>query len=93
MTFMPEMIRSWIAVLVLALAAPSAIAASAASPAAAQSAIRDTEIEEILHEGGPAPATPRLRGAIMAVVKNPFAGAFVAEPAAANSVSELYDLY
>ena len=33
---MPEMIRSWIAVLVLALAAPSAIAASAASPADTQ---------------------------------------------------------
>ncbi len=31
-------------------------------------------IDEILHEGGPPPATPRLRGAIMAVVKNPFAG-------------------
>ena len=37
------------------------------------------QIEEILHEGGPAPAMPRLRGAIMAVVKNPFAGAFVAD--------------
>lgn len=33
-------------------------------------------IEEIFHEGGPAPATPRLRGAIMAVVSNPFAGAY-----------------
>jgi hypothetical protein len=31
-------------------------------------------IEEIAHDGGPAPASPRLRGAIMAVVKNPFAG-------------------
>ncbi|MDP4033090.1 MAG: amino acid synthesis family protein [Pseudorhodobacter sp.] len=33
-------------------------------------------IEEIFHEGGPAPATPRMRGAIMAVVANPFAGAY-----------------
>lgn len=36
-------------------------------------------IEEILHEGGPAPAVPRLRGAILAVVSNPFAGAYVAD--------------
>ncbi|HEX9859177.1 MAG TPA: amino acid synthesis family protein [Paracoccaceae bacterium] len=34
-------------------------------------------IEEIHHEGGPAPDTPRLRGAIMAVVRNPFAGRYV----------------
>ena len=34
------------------------------------------QIEEILHEGGPAPATPRLKAAIMAVVKNPFAGVY-----------------
>lgn len=34
------------------------------------------QIEEILHEGGPAPATPRIKGAIMAVVKNPFAGVY-----------------
>lgn len=34
-------------------------------------------IEEIHHEGGPTAATPRLRGAIMAVVRNPFAGAYV----------------
>ncbi len=33
-------------------------------------------IEDILHEGGPAPAIPRQRGAIMAVCKNPFAGRF-----------------
>jgi len=37
------------------------------------------QIEDILHEGGPAPAQPRLRGAIMAVVANPFAGRFVAQ--------------
>lgn len=36
-------------------------------------------IEEIADEGGPPPATPRLRGAIMAVVKNPFAGRYVPE--------------
>ena len=36
-------------------------------------------IEDILHEGGPAPATPYVRGAIMAVVANPFAGRFVAD--------------
>ena len=33
-------------------------------------------IEDILHEGGPAPATPRQRGAIIAVCRNPFAGRF-----------------
>ncbi len=36
-------------------------------------------IEEIHHEGGPVAAVPRLRGAIMAVVKNPFAGTHVAD--------------
>lgn len=36
-------------------------------------------VEEITHDGGPAPATPRLRGAIMALVANPFAGRFVAD--------------
>ncbi|MES2664670.1 MAG: amino acid synthesis family protein [Pseudomonadota bacterium] len=36
-------------------------------------------IEEITHDGGPAPATPRLRGAIMALVANPYSGRFVAE--------------
>ncbi|NJM83362.1 MAG: amino acid synthesis family protein [Tabrizicola sp.] len=33
------------------------------------------QIEEIRHEGGPA-APPRLRGAVLAVVGNPFAGAY-----------------
>jgi len=33
--------------------------------------------EEILHEGGPAPAEPRRRAAAMALVKNPFAGKYV----------------
>lgn len=36
-------------------------------------------IEDILHEGGPAPAIPYRRGAIMAVVANPFAGRHVAD--------------
>lgn len=40
-------------------------------------------IDEIHHEGGPSPAFPRLRGAIMAVVKNPFAGAWFADLQAA----------
>jgi len=34
------------------------------------------QIEEIFHEGGPAPATPLRRGAICAVISNPFAGAY-----------------
>ena len=33
-------------------------------------------VEEIHHDNGPAPAQPRLRGAIMALVKNPFAGGY-----------------
>ncbi|MDQ1846998.1 amino acid synthesis family protein [Gemmobacter fulvus] len=37
------------------------------------------QIEEIHHDGGPAPAQPRLRGAVMAVVKNPFAGRYEPE--------------
>jgi hypothetical protein len=35
--------------------------------------------EEILHEGGPAPVTPRRRGAALALVKNPYAGRYAAE--------------
>jgi hypothetical protein len=38
-----------------------------------------TMVEEIRHENGPPPATPRVRGAILAVVKNPFAGGYHAE--------------
>ena len=34
--------------------------------------------EEIIHEGGPAPAVPRRRAAAMALVGNPFAGRYVA---------------
>ena len=36
-------------------------------------------VEEIIHEGGPPPAAPRRRGAAMALVRNPFAGRYVAE--------------
>ncbi|WP_102106817.1 amino acid synthesis family protein [Oceaniglobus roseus] len=36
-----------------------------------------TSVEEIFHEFGPAPATPLKRGAIMAVIANPFAGKYV----------------
>ncbi len=34
-------------------------------------------LEEIFHEGGPAAATPRKRGAIVTVIENPFAGRYV----------------
>lgn len=33
--------------------------------------------EEIFHEGGPVAGTPHRRGAIVAVIKNPFAGRYV----------------
>lgn len=32
------------------------------------------QVEEIRHEGGPVAAVPRVRGAMVAVVRNPFAG-------------------
>ncbi|WP_048645211.1 amino acid synthesis family protein [Nitratireductor soli] len=35
--------------------------------------------EEIIHEGGPARAAPRRKAAVMALVKNPFAGRYVEE--------------
>jgi hypothetical protein len=35
-----------------------------------------TELEEILHEGGPAPARTLLRGSVAAVITNPFAGRY-----------------
>ena len=35
--------------------------------------------EEILHDGGPAPETPRRRAAAFAIVKNPFAGRYAEE--------------
>lgn len=37
------------------------------------------EIEEVFHENGPAPAVPLKRGAILAVIANPFAGRYVAD--------------
>lgn len=36
-----------------------------------------TIVEEIFHEGGPAPATPLRRAAALAVIQNPFAGGYV----------------
>jgi Amino acid synthesis len=36
-----------------------------------------TVVEEIFHEGGPAPATPLRRAAALAVIHNPFAGSYV----------------
>ena len=40
--------------------------------------IRKTQLflETIYHEGGPAPQTPRMRAAMVAVVSNPFAGKY-----------------
>jgi hypothetical protein len=34
-------------------------------------------VEEIFHEGGPVAAVPQRRGAALAVIRNPFAGAYV----------------
>jgi hypothetical protein len=36
-----------------------------------------TIVEDIFHEGGPRPAKPLRRGAVAAVIKNPFAGTYV----------------
>lgn len=36
-------------------------------------------VEDIFHDGGPAPETPRRRAAALAVVANPYAGRYVAE--------------
>jgi hypothetical protein len=36
-------------------------------------------VEDILHEGGPAPAKPLRRGSIAAVIHNPFAGRYIEE--------------
>jgi hypothetical protein len=36
-------------------------------------------VEEILHEGGPPPATPRRRAAIAATLANPYAGQYIAD--------------
>jgi hypothetical protein len=40
---------------------------------------RIVTVEEIFHEGGPPSGTPPRRGAIVAVIANPFAGRFVPE--------------
>ena len=49
-----------------------------------------THIEEIHHEFGPAPAKPLRRGAIAAIITNPFAGRF--EPNIAPFMEELKPL-
>ncbi|OJY31749.1 MAG: hypothetical protein BGP11_09175 [Rhodobacterales bacterium 65-51] len=49
-----------------------------------------TLIEEIRHDGGPVPDQPRLRGAVVAVVKNPFAGRF--EPNLQAAMDDLKSL-
>src|SRR2546422_877100 len=36
-----------------------------------------TALEEIFHEGGPASILPLRRAAVLVVIRNPFAGAFV----------------
>ena len=38
-----------------------------------------TCVEEIFHEGGPRAETPLCRAAAIAVICNPFAGAYIAE--------------
>ncbi|MEQ8356105.1 MAG: amino acid synthesis family protein [Kiloniellaceae bacterium] len=38
-----------------------------------------TNVEEILHEGGPPPAKPLLAGSVAMVIANPFAGRYVEE--------------
>jgi hypothetical protein len=38
-----------------------------------------THVETILHEFGPAPATPQIRGAVAAVLTNPYAGQYHAD--------------
>lgn len=47
----------------------------------AEVVIRKTliSVEEIFHEGGPVAARPLMRGAALAVIRNPFAGGYVAE--------------
>lgn len=46
--------------------------------------------EEIRHDGGPSPSTPHLRGAAMALVKNPFAGKY--EPVLQPAMDDLKPL-
>ena len=38
-----------------------------------------TVVEEVLHEGGPPPARPLKQGACLAVIRNPYAGRYVAD--------------
>lgn len=38
-----------------------------------------TQVETIRHEFGPAPAVPLIRGAVAAILKNPYAGAYHAD--------------
>ena len=38
-----------------------------------------TVLEEIFHEGGPASAMPLRRAAVLAVIRNPFAGSYIKE--------------
>ena len=38
---------------------------------------REVSVEEIFHEGGPVAAVPLKRGAVCAVIENPFAGRYV----------------
>lgn len=38
-----------------------------------------TQVEDIFHEFGPAPAQPLRRGGAVAIIKNPFAGRYVAD--------------
>ena len=47
-------------------------------------------VEEIHHEGGPAPEAPRLRASIVAVVSNPFAGRW--EPELQGAMEDLKPL-
>jgi hypothetical protein len=49
-----------------------------------------TTIEEIRHEGGPPPAAPLRRAAILAVIANPFAGRY--EPEIAGFMDDLKPL-
>lgn len=49
-----------------------------------------TCVEEIRHEGGPAPAKPLLRASVLAVIANPFAGRY--EPEIAGFMDDLKPL-
>ena len=47
-------------------------------------------LEEVHHEGGPPPASPRKRAAIVAIVRNPFAGVY--EPDLESAMDDLKPL-